>query len=83
MNRASADAAQAQDGGGFRFWQEKPPVVNSLVLPGSERVGGSLSALTRNGQPVGNALNGKYLLVYFGTPYRLSLIHISEPTRPY
>ncbi|MBK9585900.1 MAG: SCO family protein [Alphaproteobacteria bacterium] len=71
MNIASADSAQAQDGRGFRFWQEKPPVVNSLVLPGSERVGGSLSALTRNGQPVGNALNGKYLLVYFGTPYRL------------
>ncbi len=71
MNIASADSAQAQEGGGFRFWQEKPPVVNSLVLPGSERVGGSLSALTRNGQPVGNSLNGKYLLVYFGTPYRL------------
>ncbi len=69
MSFPASEDASAQSG--WKIWEEKPPVVNSSVLPGNERVGGSLSALTRNGQPVGNSLNGKYLLVYFGTPYRL------------
>lgn len=68
MTFSAPDDADAQ---GLRLWQEKPPVVNNMVIPGNERVGGSLSNLTHNGRPVGDSLNGKYLLVYFGTPYRL------------
>lgn len=64
-------APEEADAQGLRLWQERPPVVNNMVIPGNERVGGSLSNLTHNGRPIGDRLNGRYLLVYFGTPYRM------------
>lgn len=71
MSFAGCDDAGADTKNGWRLWQEKPPVANSMVIPGNERVGGSLSGLTRNGRPLANDLQGQYLLVYFGTPYRM------------
>lgn len=69
MNFAATDDASAQ--GSWKIWQEKPPVVNNMVIPGSEKIGGSLNSLLQNGNPVGEKLSGQYLLIYFGTPYRM------------
>ena len=62
----------SQDVQALDWFKQKPPASASMgILQGNKNVGGGFSDLLHQGKPIGNKLDGKYMLVYFGTSYRL------------